>query len=324
MKKYNKIAIDISNFYSRAYFASPELTSIILPDGFELVTGGIIRTLKMLQRVEREFLDLDGEIYFLFDNCHSGINKRKDIDPDYKSNRTPREETFYRSLDYLHLILMSYKDNYFTVKKQGYEADDLVESFAQKFISDNILLVTNDFDWFRAISETVHVAKYEQNIKNYFIYKPSDFEEKFGFPPTNTKMCLYKSFRGDKGDNVPNGCPGIRTKDLIRLVEDYDSIKQIYLDVQNIEYLSPTFKKKIIENRSRLIMNYKLVGYLSISIPELEESVFDCSFKPKTLLNLYKSLQLEPKEIDPRVYQYFIRKEKKPSSFFKPKKIPRV
>lgn len=324
MIRYNKIAIDISNFYSRAYFAPGDQASVILPDGFELVTNGIKKSLKMLQRVEREYLAPGGEIYFLFDNCHSGINKRKEIDPDYKSNRTPREETFYRSLDFLHLIFMNYKDNYYTVKKQGSEADDLVESFTKKFAEDNILLVTNDFDWFRAISDTVHVAKYESNIRNYYIYRPKDFEEKFGFSPTNEKMCIYKSFRGDKGDNIPNGCPGIRKKDLVRLIEDYDSIKQICLDAPNIEYLSATFRNKIVDNRSRLLMNYRLVDYISISQEDLEENTFKSSFRPKVLLNLYKSLGLDSKEIDPRVYHYFIRKEKKVGSFFKPKKIPRV
>jgi len=330
--KYNKIAIDISNFFHRAYFTDQALAELKKEDldvvkdleGFEIISGGIVLFFKMLQRVEREFLNPDGEVYFLFDNCHSVINKRKEIDPEYKANREPREDTFYKSLDFLNLILMNYKNSYFTIKKQGLEADDLVESFIKKFEDDDILLVTNDFDWFRAITSKVRVAKYDSFKKSYDVYGPEKFKEKFGFYPTNTKMCIYKSIRGDKGDNIPIGIKGLRTKVLIKLVEEYDSIKSIYTDIENIDYLSATFKQKFIENRARLLMNYTLVDYLQVTQEELNDSIFSSKFNPKTLLNLYKSLNLEAINIDPRVYQYFIKKENKPKSFFKAKKIPRI
>lgn len=278
----------------------------------------------MLQRIERDYLELGGEVYFLFDNCHSGIYKRKEIDPEYKSNRTKKEDTFYRSLDFLHLILMSYKNNYFTIKKEGMEADDLVESFVEKYKEDTILLVTNDQDWFRAISERVHVAKYMQFHKCYTIYNVEQFIEKFKFPPTNANMCLYKSIRGDKGDNIPIGIPNIREKNLVQLITEYDSIKEICLDLDNIDYLSPKFKTLIIENKARLLMNYKLVDYISISVEELEESTYQAKFSPKTLLDLYSSLNMDISKIDPRVSQYFIKKERSPKNFFKQKKIPRI
>jgi DNA polymerase I len=292
----------------------------VLEDGMKIVTGGIYNSLRMIQRIERDFLQPEGEVYFLFDNSHSGLNRRKEIDPEYKANREKKDESFYRSLDYLHLIILNYKDNYRTVKVEGMEADDLVDTMVKMNPDDSILLVSNDLDWFRAIRENVHVAKYEE--KDYHIYDRQGFIDKYGFEPAVNKMCLYKSFKGDAGDNVPIGVEGIRTTVLIRLISEFDSIQDIYRHVDDLDYVSPAFKEKIKENTPRLLMNYRLVNYLDISPEEIEENTYICSFNPSTLNSIYKTLDFEISKIDPRVYQFFPKKEK--GSFFKLEKIPRA
>ncbi|NCB03338.1 MAG: hypothetical protein EOM67_14465 [Spirochaetia bacterium] len=292
----------------------------VLEDGMEMVTGGIYNSLRMIQRIERDFLEQNGEVFFLFDNSHSGLNRRKEIDPEYKANREKKDEAFYRSLDYLHLIFLNYKNNYRTVKVEGMEADDLVDTMVKMNPEESILLVSNDLDWFRAIRENVHVAKYED--KDYHIYDRQGFIDKYGFEPTVNKMCMYKSFKGDAGDNVPIGVEGIRTIVLVRLISEFDSIQDIYRHVDDLDYVSPIFKERIKENTPRLLMNYKLVNYLDITPEEIEENTYVCSFNPSTLNSLYKTLDFDVSKIDPRVYQFFPKKEK--GSFFKLEKIPRV
>jgi 5'-3' exonuclease len=293
----------------------------VLEDNTTMVTGGIYNSLRMIQRIERDYLQPEGEVYFLFDNCHSGINKRKEIDPDYKANREKKDEAFYRSLDFLHLVLLNYKNNYKTVKVEGSEADDLVDTLVKMNPDDSILLVSNDLDWFRAIRENVHVAKYEKG--NYHIYDKDEFVEKYGFEPTVTKMCMYKSFKGDSGDNVPIGVEGIRTKVLVKLVSEFDSIQDIIRHVDELDYVSDTFKERIKENTPRLLMNYKLVDYLDISEEQINEGTYDCSFNPRTLNSLYQTLEFDVSRLDTRVYQFYPI-NKKGGSFFKREKIPRA
>lgn len=318
--KYDKIGIDISNFYTRAFSIGQEM-KVKKSDDTEIITGGIYITLKMLRKIEKEFLKPGGQIYFLFDNCHSGINKRKEIDPDYKSNRSKRDDAYYESLDLLQLLLLNYKDNYFMVKKDGLEADDLVEPFTSLYSEDLILLISNDMDWFRSISKRVNVAKYEKG--KYNVYDNDKFEEKFGFKASRENVCLYKSFKGDKGDNVPNGVPGLRTSCLNKLIENYTTLNEIFLDIDVIPYISDTFKKKIKSNRSRLLMNYKLVDYLTITNEELEETIIQAKFNAKTLLNMYKSFKFNIRETDPRLLQYHMESNTNRKSFFKTAKIPR-
>ncbi len=317
--RYKNICIDLSNLYHRAYHVGKNMTTDI--KGIETVTGGIVVSLKMIQSLERDYLENDGKIYFLFDNCHSGINKRKEIDPDYKSNRDKKEESFYKTLDLFQMILMNYKDNFFVVKKEGYEADDLVDPLVN-VNSETYLLVSNDLDWFRSISERVHVAKYEKG--SYSIYDKQGFIDKYGFEPSVENLCIYKSFRGDKGDNVPIGVPGIRENTLRELIKKNDSLQEICYKIKSFDYVSDHFKSLIKENIPRLLLNYKLVGYLDISEKELIDDIYKCKFNPRALNVLYNSLKLNIQKIDPRVYAFFLKKKGGPKDFFKLEKIPRA
>ena len=318
--KYQKIFIDVSNFYYRGYSVGQNM-STIMEDDQEMVTGGIYNSLRMIQRVERDFLADKGEVFFLFDNCHSGINKRKTIDPDYKSNRTKKDDAFYRSLDYLHLVLLNYKNNYRTVKVEGMEADDLVDTLSKSYPDDSILLVSNDLDWFRSINSLIHVAKYEKG--NYKIYDEVAFTERYGFEPTVNKLCMYKSFTGDTGDNVPKAVPKMKTADIVRLITEFDSISEIGRAVESLDYITPLFKTRIKDSIPRLLMNYKLVNYLNISKEELDENVYSCTFNPRVLNSLYHTLSFDIAKIDPRVYQFYSVKQSA-GSFFKLKKMPRA
>lgn len=319
--RYDKIFIDVSNLYHRGYHVGKRIAETY-EDSYNPISVGIVESIRMVQKIERDFLNMNGEVFFLFDNTHSGINKRKQIDPDYKNNREPKDEAFYRSIDYFHLILLNFKDNYRIVKIESYEADDLVKTLTEIYSDDSILLVSNDLDWMRIVSSEIHVAKYEN--KNYVIYKPEEFKERFGFEPSIEGICIYKSFRGDTGDNIPIGVKNLPSKVLNRLIEEFDSITDIIYNIKNLDYVSSNFKSKIIEAAPRLLINYKLVNYLDISKTELQENIINCSFNPNSLHPIYKMLELDIKNFDPRVYQFFPEKPKGIEDFFKLEKIPRA
>jgi 5'-3' exonuclease len=178
-------------------------------EGKRMVTGGIFTSLKMIQRIEREYLDTDGRIYFLFDNALSGESRRKEIDPDYKVNRKKRDAQFYRGLDYLQMVLMHYQKGYRVSRRPSFEADDLVAPILESFGNNqySVLLVSNDLDWSRAINNNTHwmTRKDHQDI----IYTKDKFYEDFGFYPGLNEVCLYKSIRGDPSDNIPPGVKNI-------------------------------------------------------------------------------------------------------------------
>lgn len=317
--KYNRILIDISNFFHRAF----HIGAGIKKEGIDVISESVAIALRMLQRIEREYLGTDGRIYFLFDNCASGVRRRKEIDPEYKKDRSQKDDAFYKSMDFFQMILLNFGDSYSMVRKEGYEADDLIEALLETFPEDDsVLLISNDMDWFRSISDTIHVAKYESH--DYVIYNVRQFVEKFGFEPTIERICTYKCIRGDKSDNIPIGVVGIRNTDLIKLITEYNSIQNIYNNLENISFLSMKMVDQFVQRKSRIMLNYQLVSFQEVD-GDILESVFDSKYNPQSLLQLYHSLGLEIEKVDPRIVQYRIKKENKnPKDFFKKKKIPRA
>lgn len=326
--RFDNILIDVSNLFHRGYAVMSSMTHV-MSDGTEMVTGGIYNSIRMIQKIESEYLSPGGMLYLLFDNCFASDDRRKIIDPMYKANRTKADVSFARSLDLFQLIALSYKDNWVIVNRQGYEADDLVYPIVSS-IDGTSLLISNDMDWMRALSETVSVGKYEEG--GYVIYDRERFKNKMGFYPSLSGMCIYKSFRGDTSDNIPAGVSGMRSKDLSMILDKYvsdrpplDIMKDIIRDVDTLD-LSDAWKDKIRENKSRLLLNCRLVDYLHIGKDEMADAMFSSRFQPRVLYTMYESLGFDVSKIDPRVMQFFEKREKKISddSFFQKSMIPRI
>jgi 5'-3' exonuclease len=265
-----------------------------------MVTGGIFTTIRMIQRIEREYLDTGGRIYFLFDNALSGEDNRKEIDPDYKINRKKREPQFYRGLDYLQLVLTHYQTGYRIARRSSSEADDLVapilESFKDKKYS--ILLVSNDMDWSRAIDDRSHwmVHKDNQDI----IYTKDNFYEKYGFYPGRGEVCLYKAIRGDAADNIPPGVKSIPESVVLDIIHQAKSVSNMFLHLPELT-IPPQWKDAIRQNRGRIQLNLMLVDYQPVSVEDCRECTIVTEYNKEMLSMFYRMLNFKPEGIDDRL-----------------------
>ena len=298
MIKYQRILIDCSNIYFRAFSTSQHLIADV--EGKRMVTGGIFTSLKMIQRVEREYLAEDGRLYFLFDNASSGEDIRKEIDPDYKINRKKRDPQFYRGLDYLQLVLMHYQTGYRIVRRPTSEADDLIAPIIESFGNNkySILLISNDMDWSRAISDSAHwlIRKDHKDI----IFTKDKFYEEYGFYPGLNEVNLYKAIRGDISDNIPSGVKGIPETIVLSIIKQVKSVSNMFLFLDELDI--PIHWKEIIrQNRGRIQLNLMLVDYQPLSIADCRENTFVTEFNKEMLSMFYKMLNFKPESIDERL-----------------------
>lgn len=241
---------------------------------------------------------------------------RKLIDSDYKANRTKENDGFYRALDFLYAILKVYDDYIYTIREKDTEGDDLIKPLIDSFSKyEKNLLVSHDMDWARMINENTDWQADQ-------IYNLELFREKHGFLPSIPSICLYKTFRGDKSDNIKPGLPGIREEDLLKIVEKYDTIYDVYRDL-NLglsTLLSKTFidKMKNQEVQSNLFKNFELVSFQNLKINIIEENLIRSKFKKDALRALYISLGIEYKKFDHR-----FKETEEVSDFFGFQDIPR-
>lgn len=322
---YQSIIIDGNNLYNRNYHVNKNLT-FIMDDGTELITGGIFGFMRSLGKLRRKYLSDHGKFYILFDNHASKANMRREVDSNYKKNRKKKPKSFYRSIELLQQILLHYDNDIVLIYRTDYEADDLVKPVIASVISeyDRILLVSDDLDWARMMGYEGRPIEWLAGGK---IYNAVNFEEKYGYYPSENNIVMWKTFRGDTVDNIPVGVPGIRKEIIFKLMEDCSDIFDIMLHIDRIDYLG-IWKERIKEAETRLKLNHQLVSFIGIGKEELEEFVYGCEYRPNNLKIFYDALGFNIKTFDLRVYNDLEKKKEKVKSleddFFKQPEIKRI
>ena len=131
----------------------------------------------------------------------------------------------------------------------GFEADDLLGTFAQIIPEDyDILIASGDMDTLQLVRKNrIRVYTLKKTLKETIIYNEEKVFERFGFGPT--LIPDYKALYGDPGDNI-KGIKGIGDKTASILIQNFGSIEQIY--------------KKLKKNKDELlvVITKRMVGLL--------------------------------------------------------------
>jgi 5'-3' exonuclease len=179
--------------------------------GFFRSLGALIRTIQPTQ------------VYMVFDGVGSS-NIRKNIIPEYKSNRNTSRITKHELFDNLeeeddskinqivriiqYLKTLPVK----TVSLPTVEADDIIAYLSSTLPTkpeDRVFIVSSDKDYLQLISDKVIV--YRPIEKEY--YTTDTVKEKFNITPHN--FFLYKLLMGDNSDGV-TGIKGLGAKGLFK------------------------------------------------------------------------------------------------------------
>jgi len=319
---YDNILVDSNLWYTRNYSIFKNMTHRV--KGRTIITGGIWGFLNSVLKWERNFAKKNTKFWFLFDNHDSKYNLRQEmIDPGYKMIRFRRPKHFYKGMDYLRLILLNKSEQYVIVYGTGYEADDIVPYILKNISKESKnLLISEDLDWARCISENTHLYRNKQ------IIDLCAFINKYNFKPTVDSVTLYKVIKGDASDEIPVGVPRIQTKIVERLCSEYKDVYEILENLDIIDYISDKVKNEFRKNKNRLNLNHQLISFFPIKEEEIDQYIIPGKFNPKALEIIYKILGFDIKEIDKKMYIYICRedaeKEKDPAKIlFNPPKMRR-
>ena len=179
--------------------------------GFFRSLGALIRTIQPTQ------------VYMVFDGVGSS-NNRKNIIPEYKSNRNVSRITKHELFDNLEDEDDSKVDQIIriiqylktlpvkTVSLPRVEADDIIAYLSSTLPTqpeDRVFIVSSDKDYLQLVSDKVIV--YRPIEKEY--YTTDTVKEKFNVTPHN--FLLYKLLMGDNSDGV-TGIKGLGSKGLFK------------------------------------------------------------------------------------------------------------
>ncbi|WP_135079749.1 DNA polymerase I [Terasakiella sp. SH-1] len=222
--------IDGSSFIFRAYFANMR-NPMTRADGTPV--GAVYGFCSMLMKL---LSDTDADhVAVVFDTARKTF--RNDVYPEYKAHRPPPPEDLIPQFDLVREAVEAF--NVARVEMAGYEADDLIATYAKQAsaMGADVTIVSIDKDLMQLVDD--NICMYD-TMKNRII-KHDEVVEKFGVGPES--VVDVQALAGDSSDNVP-GVEGIGPKTAALLINEYG-------DLETLLERAPEIKQK--KRRERLI-----------------------------------------------------------------------
>jgi DNA polymerase-1 len=241
--------IDGSGIIYRSFYALPDLkTSTGITTN--AIYGFTSTLLKILKEHKPEYIAVFFDMAFPTFR-HKTFEK-------YKEKRKPMPDELSGQISKIKEIINCFGIKYIEI--EGYEADDLIASFVEKFKKEvcKIFIIGSDKDIFQLIDENVFIL----NPVNYELIDKEWVVKKYGFPPE--KIVDFIALAGDPTDNIP-GIPGIGEKTAILLLSKFNSLEDIYNNIEKIE--SEKLREKILKNKE--------IALLSKNLAKLNRDAFD-------------------------------------------------
>ncbi len=262
-KKDEVFLVDGSGFIFRAYHALPPLTRP--SDGTPV--GAVLGFTNMLVKLLADYHA--PKIAVIFDAARK--NYRNDIYPDYKANRDETPEDLIPQFPLIREATKAFDIP--ALEMEGYEADDLIATYARLAKEQNIdvTIVSSDKDLMQLIEDGVRMF---DPMKNKFIGKEQVID-KFGVPPE--KVIDVQSLAGDSVDNIP-GVPGIGVKIAAELINKYGDLDTLLEKAEEIK--QPKRRERLIENAQMARISKKLVSLdrnVPVTLPFSEMEAHDPS-----------------------------------------------
>ena len=251
-QKQHICLVDGSTYIFRAYHALPPLTR--KSDGFPV--GAISGFCNMLDKLVREEKEKKGITHLVVVFDASGKTFRNEIYPEYKANRSEAPEDLIPQFPVIRKATSAFNIPF--VELLGYEADDLIASYAEEAQKHNmkVTIVSSDKDLMQLVSDNVSML---DTMKGR-VFKKEDVFDKFGVYPE--KVIDVQSLAGDSVDNIP-GIPGIGIKTAALLINEYGDLDGLFENSEKIK------QKKRREN----IIEFKNQAYLSKKLVTLKNDV---------------------------------------------------
>ena len=245
-QKQHICLVDGSTYIFRAYHALPPLTR--KSDGFPV--GAISGFCNMLDKLVREEKEKKGITHLVVVFDASGKTFRNEIYPEYKANRSEAPEDLIPQFPVIRKATSAFSIP--AVELLGYEADDLIASYAEEAQKHNmkVTIVSSDKDLMQLVSENVSML---DTMKGR-VFKKEDVFDKFGVYPE--KVIDVQSLAGDSVDNIP-GIPGIGIKTAALLINEYGDLDGLFENSEKIKQKKR--RENIIEFENQAYLSKKLV-----------------------------------------------------------------
>ena len=163
----------------------------------------------------------------------AGTSGRTEIFAEYKAGRRSRPDLLKQQWPEMEPLVQAF--GYRNVKLEGYEADDVIATLAERARTAGVpvTIVTGDRDVFQLIDEQglVQVMATARGITETKLYDRQAVIDRYGLPPESIPD--FYGLKGDTSDNIP-GIPGIGEKTASELIGKYGTLEGVLAHVREI------------------------------------------------------------------------------------------
>ena len=208
---------------------------------------------------------------------------RNEIYEDYKANRPPPPDELIPQFPLIRDAVKAF--NVACVEQEGFEADDLIASYARDIVDagGDVTIVSSDKDLMQLVRPGVVMFDAMKSKK----LGREEVMEKFGVPPD--KVVDVQALAGDSTDNVP-GVPGIGVKTAAELINEYGDLDTLLARASEIK--QPKRREKLIEFAEQARVSRELVRLkddVDTGVPVDALGVHDP--KPEVLLGFLREME---------------------------------
>ena len=216
--------IDGNSLVYRAFFALPE--SIATSTG--VPTNAIFGFASMLVKMLTEHGQVPTVVVW-----DAGMSGRTEVYTEYKAGRRSRPDLLKLQWPAFEPLVDAF--GYRNVSVEGYEADDVIASIAERARADGVevTIVTGDRDVFQLIDpdSRVKVMATARGITETKLYDYQAVVDRYGITPE--QIPDFYGLKGDSSDNIP-GVPGIGDKTASELLQKFGSLEDVLANVEQV------------------------------------------------------------------------------------------
>ncbi len=239
--------VDGSALFYRAYFAFIRNPLINSKGENTSASYGLVNSLlKILREEKPEYIAV------VFDT--KAPTFRHEMYAEYKSTRAKMPDDLVDQIPRIHQVVEAL--NIPSFELEGYEADDIIGTFAKKAAGEGceVWCVTGDKDFFQLVDDKIGIYNPGKASERPDKMRREEVKAKFGVYP---ELVIDKlALMGDSSDNVP-GIPGIGPKTADKLLDQFGDLDTVLKEYEQIK--AKGVRQKVAENIDSAVLSKKLV-----------------------------------------------------------------
>lgn len=271
------LLVDGSAIVHRAYHAMPPLNRA---DGTP--TGAVQGFFSMILKIIQELNP--AHIAIAFDR--PAPNFRKELFKEYQSQRPAMDSELSPQFGIIQKILEAARIAEYSV--DGLEADDVIGTISEKAKETGhlVYILTGDRDMLQLVNSKTKVLAPFKGISEMTLYDEAKVKEKYGVTPI--EFVELKALMGDSSDNYP-GVSGVGPKTATTLVQEYQSVENIYKNIDKIKAKNPKLVEKLEKGKENAFLAHQLATILTNA--DFEYNFADCSVKNLDVEGLKRAME---------------------------------